>query len=797
MLRNYLKTSLRNLKRNKTYAAINIAGLALGMACGLLIFKLVKHNLSFDNFHANSDRIYRIVTEMHREDISYTSGVPSPLGKAFRDDYDFAEKVARVFNSPKDIVISVVAGKNTELFKEEEGLAIAEPEYFAIFNFPLVQGDMKTALVEPNTAIITEKLAKKYFGNASPINKTIRFGKKIDAKITGILKDLPRNTDQKTEIFVSYPTFKQYDSFLSRDDAWGGVSRRMKCYVRLRPQVSAAQVEQVFPAFIAKYQPAGTNEYQYNLQPLEDIHFNANYDGPMAKRTLWELSFIGIILILTACINFINLATAQALNRAKEIGVRKVLGSRRSEVFWQFIAQTGVITILALAVAILLSVTMVPYVNSWFGSQISFNMPNDWQLLLFMPTLVLIVTFLAGSYPGLILAGFQPVVALKGKLSQQHIGGFNTRRALIVTQFALSQGLVIGMIIVTKQMNYSTNSDLGFDKDAIVTIPIASDYQQGKALKGEIEQLAGVEEVTMCFATPASNNENWYTVPYYNNDPKEEGFLISVKAADADYLKAFGLSLVAGRNIFPADSAREMVVNEAFARKLNLKSPEELIGKMLAVNDEDTKGPIVGVVKDFHDASLREEITPIAIFTAPEFYNSFAIKLNAANLTTTMAALEKTWKARHPDQLFDYEFLDDDIASFYETETLMLKLIQVFSALALFIGCLGLYGLVSFMAAQKTKEIGIRKVLGSSIAQILWIFGKEFSRLIVVAFVIAAPLAWWLMQSWLADFEFQADMGAGIFIWALLGTFFVAFATVSFQAVKAALMNPVESLRSE
>ena len=795
MLRNYLKTSLRNLTRHKTYAAINIVGLALGMACGLLIFMLVKYHLSFDNFHANSDRIYRIVTEMHRDVIAYTPGVPSPLGKAFRDDYDFAEKVARIATE-EDMTITVKNGDEAEFFKEEGGVAIVEPAYFDIFNFPLLKGDMKTALVEPNTAIITESLAKKYFGDADPINKTIRFGDKIDAKITGILQDFPKNTSQKTEVFVSYPTLKQYNEWLASDDAWGGITSGMQCFVRLRPQVSVAQVEKVFPAYVTKHRPNNTNVHHYKLQPLDDIHFNADYYGPMDTKRLWVLSFIGLFLIVTACVNFINLATAQALNRAKEIGMRKVLGSRRSEVFWQFIAQTGVITVLALGLAVLIALAALPYVNNWFGAQVQFNILNDWQLLLFVPALVLLVTFLAGSYPGLILAGFQPVVALKGKLSQQHIGGFNTRRMLIVTQFALSQILVIGMIVIARQMNYSTNADLGFDKDAVVMIPIASDYPQAKALKGEMEQLSGVENVTMCYAAPATNNGAWSTTPRYGNDPEDQEFLVSVKAADADYVESFGLSLVAGRNVFPADTAQEFVVNEAFARKLNLKSPQELLGKNLMLNG-DIQGPIVGVVKDFHDASMREQIHPIAIFTAPQHYNVFAIKMNASNITATMAVLEKTWKARHPDQLFDYEFLDDDIASFYETETLMLKLIQVFSALALFIGCLGLYGLVSFMAAQKTKEIGIRKVLGSSIAQILWIFGKEFARLIVIAFVIAAPLAWWLMQNWLADFEYKTDIGAGIFVWALLGTFIVAFATVSYQAVRAALMNPVHSLKSE
>jgi len=794
MINNYLKIAFRNLANHKAYAFINILGLALGMTCGLLIFLLVKYNLSFDNFHANSDRIYRIVTEQHRDGISYQPAVPSPLGKAFRDDYSFAEKVGRIATYEEE-VITINTGKEIKKYKEKGGFAFTEPEYFDIFNFPLLEGDKKTALLEPNTAIITEHLGHKYFGSESPINKTLRFGEKIDVKITGILKDLPKNTAQQTEIFVSYPTLKQQNEWLASEDAWGGIMSSMKCYVLLRPQISVAQVEKVFPAYVRKFRPESTNIHHYKLQPLADIHYDARYDGSMEKKNLWILSFIGIFLIVTACVNFINLATAQALSRAKEVGVRKVLGSMRGQLFWQFIAQTGAITCLALILALLLSWVALPFVNSWFSAKLDFNILTNWQLLLFIPFMVVLVTFFAGSYPGLILAGFQPVIALKGKLSQQNIGGFNVRRALIITQFALSQALVIGMIIIAKQMNFARQSDLGFDKEAIVTIPVFADYKAGKALKGEFEHLAGVEKVTMCYAAPASR-VSWNTTPYYENDPKEQGFRISVKAADDNYIKTFGLELVAGRNLLPADTAQEFIVNETFAKKLNLKSAEELLGKKMKISGQG-EGPIVGVVKDFHDRSFHEDINAIGIFSSPGLYNNFGIKINKANIAVTMASLEKLWNERHPDQLFEYEFVDADIAAFYETETLMLKLIQTFSLLALFIGCLGLYGLVSFMATQKTKEIGIRKVLGSSIVQILWIFGKEFTRLILFAFAIAAPLAWWLMNGWLADFKFKTDISLWIFASALLATFIVAFLTISFQAVKAALMNPVKSLQSE
>ena len=756
MIRNYFKIALRNLQRNKAYAVINVMGLALGMTCGLLIFMLVKYHLSFDNFHANADRIYRIVTEQHRDNISYVAAVPSPLGKAFRNDYTFAEKVGRIATFENQL-ISVKAGNEIKKFKEVEGVAFTETEYFDIFNFPLAEGNLTTALKEPNTAIVTERIARKFFGEESPLNKTFRFDNKIDVRITGILKDLPHNTDQKTEIFVSYSTLKAYNEWLGSDDAWGGIQSSMKCFVRLRPQLSAAQVEKVFPAYVKKFRPTSKNVHHYKLQPLADVHFNAQYGGAMEKRNLWVLSLIGLFLIITACVNFINMATAQALRHSKEVGVRKVLGSLRGQLFWQFIAQTGLITFLAGIFSLLLAVVVLPYVNQWFSSQINMDLLADWQLLLFIPALIFSVTFFAGSYPGLILAGFQPILALKGKLSQQNIGGFNTRRALIVAQFAISQVLIIGMIVIARQMHYSQQSDLGFNKDAVMMLPIASSPQQAKTVKTQLQHIAGVEEVSLCYSAPASNNY-WQSTPRYDNRTEEEVFRISVRTADNDYLKTFGLKLIAGRNLFPSDTVKEFLVNETLAKKLNLSSPLELLGKNLRVNGNMT-GPIVGIVKDFHDHSFHEEINAVCIPSSIDNYNNYAVKINTANVPATMAAIEKTWSKLHPDQLYEYEFLDEHIASFYATEALMLKLIQAFSLIAIFIGCLGLYGLVSFMAAQKTKEIGIRKVLGSNLPQILWIFGKEFGRLILTAFVIAAPIAWWIMNHWLQDFKFHIEIG--------------------------------------
>ena len=362
-----------------------------------------------------------------------------------------------------------------EIDKYKDGVAFAESEFFDIFNYPLLQGDKKTLLADPNTAILTERMAKKYFGNEDPINKTFRLDNSIDFRVTGVLKNLPKNTDRKTEIYLSYSSLKGYNEWYASDDSWGGLSTPMQCFVLLRPNVDPRQVEMALPVYVKKHRPTNKNVHHYKLQPLADIHFNADYGGAMTKRNLWVLSCIGLFLIITACVNFINLATAQALKRSKEVGVRKVLGSMRGQLFWQFLAETGLITVIAVAIAIPLSLFAVPYVNEWFNSQMNLDFSSDWKLWGFISLLALIVTFFAGSYPGIILSGFKPVLALKSRITQNNLGGFNTRRALIITQFAISQILVIGMIVIAMQMRYAKQSDLGFNKDAIVMVPVASD----------------------------------------------------------------------------------------------------------------------------------------------------------------------------------------------------------------------------------------------------------------------------------------------------------------------------------
>ena len=796
MIKNYFKIALRNLKKNRLYGFINVMGLAMSMACCILIFTLVKYHLGFDNFHKGSDRIYRFVTEQHRDEVSYAASVPPPFGNAFRNDYNFAEKVARTVIS-RNALISVKHGEEVKKFKEPEGAAFTEPEFFDIFNFPFLQGNKTTALNEPNTALITDHLAKKYFGNENPVNKILRYDNRIDFKITGVLKDIPSNTDLKPEIYFSWATLKSQNEWYAKDDAWGGISTELQCFTRLRPNVTTAQIEKLLPAYVTKYRPKSKNVHHYKLQPLAQVHFDGRYGGVMEKRNLWILSFIGLFLIITACVNFINLATAQALKRAREVGIRKVLGSLRAQLFWQFIAETALITIIAAFAAVGISYLALPYVNDWFKTQMAIHILSDSLLIVFLPLLVLVVIFLSGSYPGLILSGFRPVSALKGKLSQQHIGGFNTRRTLIVTQFTISLVLIIGMIVITQQMQYAKKSDLGFNKEAIVMMPMGFDSVSNaqKTLRDELAAIPGVQSVSQCYAAPSSD-EAWNTSIRFDTRTEEELFRSSIKAADDQYLKTFDLQLVAGRNIFPSDTVREFLINETLVKKLGLKSPGEALGKKIFFNG-GMSGTIAGVVKDFHDGSFHSDINSVCITSFASNYSSYAVRINTKNIKSILPALEKKWSSIHPDKIYEYQFLDEKIAGFYETEETMLKLISAFSFIAIFIGCLGLYGLVSFMAAQKTKEIGIRKVLGSSVAEILWIFGKEFGRLILIAFIVAAPVAWWLMNSWLQDFKYRVHIGVWAFALAIGIIIVIAAATVVYQSIKAALANPVKSLRTE
>jgi putative ABC transport system permease protein len=796
MLRSYFKIAWRNLWRNKSYTFINILGLASGIACAILIFSVVSYQFSFDSFHPEANRIYRVVTEYHTDATEYQPGVPQPLGKAFRNDFTFIEKSARVFIFNKAL-ISLPGEKEVKKFEEDDGVAYAEPEFFDIFRFPLVSGDHNAALTQPNTALITQKIATKYFGAEDPIGRIIRYDNHTNFRITGVLRDIPGNTDRTGEIYLSYDNLKDKDSWVASDSSWGSVSSRMNFFVRLKPNITAAIAEKQLPAFVKKYYGnEDATATRLHLQPLSDVHFNADYDGSASKRNLWVLSLIGVFLIITACVNFVNLATAKALNRAKEVGVRKVMGSLRSHLFWQFMIETALIVVISFALAFGLASLTLPLLNNLLRTRMPLNLLENSRILLFLPLLLLAVVFLAGSYPGLVLARFRPIAALKGKLSQQHIGGFSLRRTLVITQFTVSQMLIIGLIVIAIQIRYSRTIDLGFRKEGIVMLPVPqNDNIKMATLRSRLTAIAGTQDITLCSQAPAAGS-NSYTNLRYDNRPKDEPWEVNEKFGDAQYLSTFKLNLLAGRNIFRADTLREALVNEMFMTKVGVRNPIDILGKTITVDGR--KGiVIVGVVRDFHNKSLRSGIDPIVILPEKTNYYTCAARIDLTDIVAVLGSYEKIWNETYPDYVYSHQFLDERIDRFYREDTTTFALVEGFAGIAILISCLGLYGLISFMAVQKTKEIGVRKVLGARLDSILWLFGKEFSRLLLLAFLIAAPFAGWVMHNWLQDFKYRIPLDWKIFALAILSTFAIALLTIAWRSVKAALANPITSLRSE
>ncbi|MBP7555435.1 MAG: ABC transporter permease [Chitinophagaceae bacterium] len=805
MIKNYLKIALRNIKRHKGFAFLNIFGLSVGLAACLLLFIVIRYENSYDKFLPEHESVYHIATQDKTADgLFHTPGIPFPALDAVR--LDIPQVTTGALYASYGSQISVL-GKTpndpaTKKFMEGSGIFYADPEFFKIFQYKWLQGTPEV-LKEPNVTVLSQKAAEKYFGSwKDAIGQYIRMDNAIDYKVSGILENPPANTDFPLAVVHSLITSRNNARATQYSTDWGSTTSNFQLYMKLPAGVSQAAVNRQLQIFSDKhYENKNSSNKRLNfLRPLEDVHFDTRFGNlgthVISRSTLWTLTLIGVFIMLMACINFINLSTSQAINRSKEIGVRKVLGSRRKDLFWQMMGETGIIVFISLVLSFVLAVICLPFITHIASIPESINIFTA-DILLFAVLTGVVVTLFAGFYPSLILSGFTPLLALKNKITSASIGGISLRRGLVITQFVISQVLLIGTIVAIMQMDYVHKADLGFNKEAVLVLSGNADSAinaKQASFKQELLRVPGVQSVSYSSDMPSSEN-NWATNFAFDHKPDAE-FSLYLKYADEDYFKTYGLQLLAGSVYAHSDTVRDVVVNETVLKRLGIKNPQDAVGKELRTG----RGPwrtVVGVVKDFKTNSLREETKPTMIAPRQRDYYNTSVKINSTNLATTRKQVETLWDKFFPDYAFVSFFMEETIESFYQQESQLSLLYKIFAGIAILISCLGLYGLVSFMAVQRTKEVGVRKVLGASVSNIMYLFSKEFTLLILIAFLLAAPLAWYMMNNWLGNFAYRVSMGAGVFVGAVLLSVFIAWVTVGYKSYKAATANPVKSLRAE
>jgi ABC-type antimicrobial peptide transport system permease subunit len=755
-----------------------------------------------------------VLTEYHHADaatISYGKDVPFPMPVGLKTAFPQIEQVAPIWASHHDLLlIPDDHGKTTKTFKEDKGVFFTAPSFFKMFDYPLLAGSYES-LKDPNNVLLTKEIAEKYFGDwKTALGKTINmqggghiFEHGTDVlKVSGILAPIPANTDFQLKLVVAFGT--GITGFLAKSADWEDrTTTDFGCYILLPRDISVDNFNQQLRAYSQKVVSAD-NKDSHIIQPLTAVHYDTqtgNYSNKTISHELLNvLWLIAAFILLIACVNFINLSTAQAVNRAKEVGVRKVLGSNKTRLQIQFIVETFLIVISAVLLAAVITTLVLPFVNQLLELPLSSNILSNPTVILFLLVVTIVVTALAGFYPSIVLSRFNPVHALKSKITTNSSTGISLRRGLVVFQFIIAQALIIGTFIIVRQMNYFMDQPLGFDKDAIVNVPFRVDSTwRSKAdyLKQQLLSVNGVQAVSFNSNTPVEDaNDIWSTFKF-DHATKEADFKAITKFADDEYVPTYKLQLVAGRNLKPSGMTREFLVNESFVKSLGLKKPADILNKEISMWDDQIKCPVVGVLKDFNDRSFRHDLAPLLITTNGTMYSQAGIKLETKNISSTLQSVKNIFEQTFPDFVYEYRFLDDKIDNFYKQENQLAQLYKIFAAISIFLSCLGLYGLASFMAVQRIKEVGIRKVLGATAGNIVYLFSKEFIILIAIAFAIATPIAGYFMHQWLQDYVYRINISWWLFAAGGLVAIIIALATISFQALKAAVANPVKSLRTE
>jgi len=810
MFKNYLKIAWRNIRKNKTFSIINITGLAIGLSCFLLIALYVMDELSYDKFYPNADRIYRINSDIKFGGANLHMPVTSDMmGELLKKDYPQVEQYTRIYTNNGDKLI-----KKGNEYIDEKKVANVDSTFFDVFQLPVIEGDIKHALVEPNTVVVTESIAKKYFGTTHALGKTIQLkdDKNPFYKITAVIKDMPQNAHFHFDFLFSMKNV---------DYQWGQLtSHNFYTYLRLKKETDYKAFEKNFDQYVVNYVLPAAKQYmninsmeefkkagnslKYSLIPLTQIHLYSNRAFELSAngsiQYVYIFSAVALFILIIACINFINLTTAHSANRAKEVGIRKVLGTEKRNLIYQFLFESIVMVLFSLLIAVAIAYLVLPLFNNVASKQMTITSLFSPYILLLLIALPFVVGLLAGSYPAFYISSFKPIEILKGKLKLGSKSG-GLRSVLVVFQFAISIILIVGTIVVYKQLNYIQTKNLGYNKDQVLVINgISSLNNNVDAFKNEVLQMPGIVSGTLTGFLPVSNsyrNDNTYSKDAVMD--AKNGLDMQNWRVDYDYIKTLGIQIIKGRNFsreFGGDSS-SVIINETTEKILGYADP---IGKKIYTTT-DTPGKmiaytIIGVVKNFNFESLHQDVGPLALLLGGGF-GSGIFKVNTSNIKNLITQIQDKWKTLSPGLPFSYHFLNESFDEMYRTEQRVGKIALIFSVLAIFIACLGLFGLAIFIAEQRTKEIGIRKVLGASVKGIIQMLSKDFMKLVAIAFIIAAPLAWWAMHNWLEDFAYRINIEWWMFAAAGLGALFIALATVSFQAIKAAIANPVTSLRTE
>jgi putative ABC transport system permease protein len=793
MISNYLRIAFRNLWKHKIFSFINIMGLTVGMTSCFLIFMYVKFELSYDSMHSKADRIYRVVSDIKTpSDIIHASGPSWAVAPHTKPDFPQVEEFVRVSGE------SFLIRRGNIKFQEERS-AYVDSAFFRVFDFKLLKGNPRTALTEPFSIVLSETAAKKYFGKEEPLGQTLLFtGDAKPAKVTGIMKDIPENSQIQADMLVSMSTLtKVYNPDL--DNQWGNYGA--SAYLLLKKGTDPKALEKQFPAFLEKRNGEEMKKIQMYptifLEPLRDVYLYSTRDGSKTGNinNVYIFSVIAIFILIIASINFINLTTARSAERAKEVGIRKVVGALKSQLARQFAGESVLLCIIGFLLTFLFSWLLIPLFNQLSGKTIiegMFQQPS-YLLILFISSVA--IGLLAGFYPALVLSSFDPIVVLKGRFVSGSKGAL-LRKGLVIVQFSISIILITGTIIVYRQMNYMRSQSLGFNKEQMLVMETNGDPAKD-AFRQSLADIPAVKSTSISSSVPGSGNPGAYS-EIENKKGVMQIANLDLYFVDFDYIPNLKIEMVAGRPFskqFGTDTTQAMVINERAVKLFGYSSPQEAVGRKFS--QWGRQGKIIGVAKDFHFRALQEEIKPLSMRIEPGGCHLVTASISGNNISGTLSAIENKWKTIIPNRPFTYYFLDEFFDRQYRSEMRFGNLFLYFAILAIFISCLGLLGLASYSTFQRTREIGIRKVMGASVSGIVHLLSKEFLILLLVAFTIASPIAWWVMHNWLQDFSYRIGISWWMFILAGTIAFVIALLTVSFQAVKAAIANPVNSLRTE